>query len=277
MKRLETIFTSIRQRGRAGLITFSTAGDPDIDTSAKILQTLDKVGVDVLEVGVPFSDPLADGPVIQRASERALKSGANLTNTLEMVRDVRDNIRAGIVLFTYLNPVVRMGLERFATTAASAGVDGILILDLPIEESREFHDVAISADIEPIFLLSPTTSEARIDRAAELGRGFLYGISRLGVTGVQAEVASNVDALVRRIRGVTDMPLALGFGVSKPEHVAEIGQIADAVVVGSGLVDVIARSDPKELLLNVENYIMWLLKKNQGDFAQAEQSENNES
>lgn len=277
MKRLETIFTSIRQRGRAGLITFSTAGDPDIDTSAKILQTLDKVGVDVLEVGVPFSDPLADGPVIQRASERALKSGANLTNTLEMIRDVRDNIRAGIVLFTYSNPVVRMGLERFATTAASAGVDGILILDLPIEESREFHDVAISADIAPIFLLSPTTSEARIDRAAELGRGFLYGISRLGVTGVQAEVASNVDALVRRIRGVTDMPLALGFGVSKPEHVAEIGQIADAVVVGSGLVDVIARSDPKELLLNVENYIMWLLKKNQGDFAQAEQSENNES
>ena len=216
MKRLETIFTSIRQRGRAGLITFSTAGDPDIDTSAKILQTLDKVGVDVLEVGVPFSDPLADGPVIQRASERALKSGANLTNTLEMIRDVRDNIRAGIVLFTYSNPVVRMGLERFATTAASAGVDGILILDLPIEESREFHDVAISADIEPIFLLSQTTSEARIDRAAELGRGFLYGISRLGVTGVQAEVASNVDALVRRIRGVTDMPLALGFGVSKP-------------------------------------------------------------
>ena len=277
MKRLETIFTSIRQRGRAGLIRFSTAGDPDIDTSAKILQTLDKVGVDVLEVGVPFSDPLADGPVIQRASERALKSGANLTNTLEMIRDVRDNIRAGIVLFTYSNPVVRMGLERFATTAASAGVDGILILDLPIEESREFHDVAISADIAPIFLLSPTTSEARIDRAAELGRGFLYGISRLGVTGVQAEVASNVDALVRRIRGVTDMPLALGFGVSKPEHVAEIGQIADAVVVGSGLVDVIARSDPKELLLNVENYIMWLLKKNQGDFAQAEQSENNES
>ena len=277
MKRLETIFTSIRQRGRAGLITFSTAGDPDIETSAKILQTLDKVGVDVLEVGVPFSDPLADGPVIQRASERALKSGANLTNTLEMIRDVRDNIRAGIVLFTYSNPVVRMGLERFATTAASAGVDGILILDLPIEESREFHDVAISADIAPIFLLSPTTSEARIDRAAELGRGFLYGISRLGVTGVQAEVASNVDALVRRIRGVTDMPLALGFGVSKPEHVAEIGQIADAVVVGSSLVDVIARSDPKELLLNVENYIMWLLKKNQGDFAQAEQSENNES
>ena len=277
MKRLETIFTSIRQRGRAGLITFSTAGDPDIDTSAKILQTLDKVGVDVLEVGVPFSDPLADGPVIQRASERALKSGANLTNTLEMIRDVRDNIRAGIVLFTYLHPVVRMGLERFATTAASAGVDGVLILDLPIEESREFHDVAISADIAPIFLLSPTTSEARIDRAAELGRGFLYGISRLGVTGVQAEVASNVDALVRRIRGVTDMPLALGFGVSKPEHVAEIGQIADAVVVGSGLVDVIARSDPKELLLNVENYIMWLLKKNKGDFAQAEQSENNES
>ena len=277
MKRLETIFTSIRQRGRAGLITFSTAGDPDIDTSAKILQTLDKVGVDVLEVGVPFSDPLADGPVIQRASERALKSGANLTNTLEMIRDVRDNIRAGIVLFTYSNPVVRMGLERFATTAASAGVDGVLILDLPIEESREFHDVAISADIAPIFLLSPTTSEARIDRAAELGRGFLYGISRLGVTGVQAEVASNVDALVRRIRGVTDMPLALGFGVSKPEHVAEIGQIADAVVVGSGLVDVIARSDPKELLLNVENYIMWLLNINHGDFAQAEQSENNES
>ena len=277
MQRLETIFRAISQRKRPGLVTFSTAGDPDLATSAQILQTLDKVGVDVLEIGVPFSDPLADGPVIQRASERALKSGANLSNTLEMIRSVRDTIRAGIVLFTYSNPVVRMGLERFATTAASAGVDGVLILDLPIEEAHEFHDVATSANIAPIFLLSPTTSEARIGRAAQLGRGFLYGISRLGVTGMKAEVASNVGELVRRIRGVTDMPLALGFGVSKPEHVDQIGEIADAVVVGSGLVDVIARSEPNELLLNVENYIMWLLKEDQGNLAHPSHSEIDES
>ena len=277
MKRLEAIFSSISQRERPGLVTFVTAGDPDLNTSAQILRTLDRVGVDILEVGVPFSDPLADGPVIQRASERALKSGTTLGNTLEMVRGIRDDVRAGIVLFTYTNPVIRMGLQRFANAASTAGVDGVLILDLPIEEAGEFHDVALSVNIAPIFLLSPTTSEARIKRAAQLGRGFLYGISRLGVTGMKADVASNIDQLVGRIRSVTNMPLAFGFGISKPEHVAQIGAIADAVVVGSGLVDVIARSKPKELLLNVENYIMWLLKKDGTDLAYAKQSRSDES
>ncbi len=277
MKRLEAIFSSISERERPGLVTFATAGDPDLETSAQILKTLDGVGVDVLEVGVPFSDPLADGPVIQRASERALKRGTTLGNTLEMVSGIRDDVRAGIVLFTYLNPVIRMGLVRFATAASTAGVDGVLILDLPIEEASAFHEVAMSVNIAPIFLVSPTTTEARIKRAAQLGRGYLYGISRLGVTGMKADIASNVDQLVGRIRNVTDMPLALGFGISKPEHVDEIGLIADAVVVGSGLVDVIARSKPKELLLNVENYIMWLLKKDRTDLVHTKQSRIDES
>ena len=277
MKRLEAIFSSISERKRPGLVTFATAGDPDLETSAQILKTLDGVGVDVLEVGVPFSDPLADGPVIQRASERALKRGTTLGNTLEMVSGIRDDVRAGIVLFTYLNPVIRMGLVRFATAASTAGVDGVLILDLPIEEASAFHEVAMSVNIAPIFLVSPTTTEARIKRAAQLGRGYLYGISRLGVTGMKADIAPNVDQLVGRIRNVTDMPLALGFGISKPEHVDEIGLIADAVVVGSGLVDVIARSKPKELLLNVENYIMWLLKKDRTDLVHTKQSRIDES
>lgn len=258
MSRLELAFEAVRRQRRPGLVTFTTAGDPDLQRSADILCTLDRAGADVLEVGVPFSDPLADGPVIQRASERALRGGATLGRVLELVTSVRADVSAGIVLFTYANPIVRMGMARFVERAASAGVDGILVLDLPIEEADGFRDQTIRAGIDPIFLLSPTTTDARIRRAAKLGRGFLYGISRLGVTGARDAVAAGAEALVARIRSATDLPVALGFGISRPEHVAEVGRWADAAVVGSALIEIIARAAPDRLLGDVDRYVRWL-------------------
>ena len=258
MSRLDGTFARLRSDGRTGLVTFTTAGDPDLTRSAEVLLVLDRAGADVLEVGVPFSDPLADGPVIQRASERALAAGSTLAATLELVAGVRDSVSAGIVLFTYANPVLRMGLRAFMTRAATAGVDGVLVLDLPIEEADELRAVADDAGIDPIFLLSPTTTEARIRHAAALGRGFLYGISRLGVTGARDTIAEGARDMVERIRGVTELPIALGFGISRPEHVAEVGRWADAAVVGSALVDVIARTADGDLAAEVERYIRWL-------------------
>lgn len=258
MSRLERTFSALRQSGQRGLVTFTTAGDPDLPRSGDILRALDRAGADVLEVGVPFSDPLADGPVIQRASERALRAGSTLTRVLDLVEGVRADIDAGIVLFTYANPIVRMGAGRFVERAAAAGVDGVLALDLPIEEADPFRETALAAGIDPIFLLSPTTTDTRIRRAAALGRGFLYGISRLGVTGARATIADGAEALVGRIRSVTDLPVALGFGISRPEHVAEVGRWADAAVVGSALIEVIARAAPERLLDDVERYVRWL-------------------
>ena len=258
MSRLERTFETLRRRGRSGLVTFTTAGDPDLPRSAEVLRALDRAGAVVLEVGVPFSDPLADGPVIQRASERALRAGATLARVLDLVAAVRSDITAGIVLFTYANPIVRMGMEPFVERAAAAGVDGVLVLDLPIEEADGFRDRTIEAGIDPIFLLSPTTTDARIRRAAELGRGFLYGISRLGVTGARDAIATGAEVLVGRIRSATDLPIALGFGISRPEHVAEVGRWADAAVVGSALIEVIARAAPDRLPDDVERYVRWL-------------------
>ena len=258
MSRLERTFESLRRSGRRGLVTFTTAGDPDLGRSAEILRTLDRAGADVLEVGVPFSDPLADGPVIQRASERALRAGATLARVLDLVAAVRTDIAAGIVLFSYANPIVRMGTNAFVQRAAAAGVDGVLALDLPIEEADAFREATIGVGIDPIFLLSPTTTDARIRRAAELGRGFLYGISRLGVTGARDAVADGAESLVARIRSATDLPIALGFGISRPEHVVEVGRWADAAVVGSALIEVIARAAPDRLLEDVDRYLRWL-------------------
>ena len=258
MSRLDDIFAGLRAEGRTGLVTFTTAGDPDLARSAEVLRVLDRAGASVLEVGVPFSDPLADGPVIQRASERALAAGGTLAAALDLVAGVRASIGAGIVLFTYANPVLRMGLTSFVARAADAGVDGVLVLDLPIEEADGLRGAAAAAGIDPIFLLSPTTTEARIRRAASLGRGFLYGISRLGVTGARDTIATGASELAARIRAVTDLPIALGFGISRPEHVAAVGRCADAAVVGSALVDVIARTADGDLTGEVERYVRWL-------------------
>jgi tryptophan synthase alpha chain len=254
--RITEAFARLRREGRPGLVTYSTAGDPDLPRSAEVLKALDRAGADVLEVGVPFSDPLADGPVIQRATERALAAGGSLPKTLDMLRSLRGHISAPIVIFSYANPLLRMGIEHFAASAADAGVDGVLALDLPIEEATEFRGVLAAAGLDTIFLLSPTTTDARIARAAELGRGFLYGISRLGVTGARDRVASGAEALVRRIRLQTSLPVALGFGISRPEHVAEVGAYADAAVVGSALVAKIAEAgQSRDLIERVEAYV----------------------
>lgn len=259
MSRLADTFARIRQNGHPGLVTYVTAGDPDLPRSADILKALDRAGADVLEVGVPFSDPLADGPVIQRAAERALSSGATLPRVLEMVAHVRAGIAAPIVIFSYANPIFRMGAEAFADRAQRAGVDGVLVLDLPVEEAGEFRGILARRAIDTIFLLSPTTTDDRIRTAASLGGGFLYAISRLGVTGVRTEVATGARDVVHRIRAATDLPVAVGFGLSKPEHVRAVGQWADAAVVGSGLVQVIAEAGgAPDLTARVEEYVRWL-------------------
>lgn len=257
--RIEQTFAQLRTQQKPGLVTYVTAGDPDLARTGSILRALDRAGADVLEVGVPFSDPLADGPVIQRATERALASGATLKGVLEMVAEVRADVRAPIVIFSYANPIFRLGAERFADQAREAGVDGVLVLDLPIEEAGDFRTMLAARGIDTILLLSPTTTDQRLQKAAALGSGFLYAISRLGVTGARDAVADGAQDMVRRIRAVSSLPVALGFGISKPEHVREIGQWADAAVVGSALVNVIAEAGAADdLITRVEEYVRWL-------------------
>ena len=259
MGRIEDRFTQLRNDGRTGLVTYVTAGDPDLQRSADIIRRLDQAGADVLEIGVPFSDPLADGPVIQRATERALASGVTLAQVLGMLKTLRPSIAAPMVIFSYANPILRMGLDRFVTEAKAAGIDGVLTLDMPPEEGEVFRETFARAGIDTIFLLSPTTTVERIRRAAALGSGFLYGISRLGVTGMRDSVDASARELAMRVKAETAMPLALGFGISRPEHVRSIGQFADAAVVGSALVNVIAEHGRSPGLVDeVERYVRWL-------------------
>ena len=257
--RIAATFARLREQRASGLVTYVTAGDPDLPRTEGILRALDRAGADVLEVGVPFSDPLADGPVIQRATERALASGTTLAGVLDLIGRLRSDLRAPIVIFSYANPILRFGAERFADTARAAGVDGVLVLDLPIEEADGFRAMHDARGIDTILLLSPTTTDARLRQAAALGSGFLYAISRLGVTGARESLAEGAEQMVRRIRAVTDLPVALGFGISKPDHVREVGQWADAAVVGSALVNVIAEAGASDTLdARVEEYVRWL-------------------
>ena len=258
--RLADTFTRLRTNAKGpGLVTYVTAGDPDLTRTEGILRALERGGADVLEVGVPFSDPLADGPVIQRATERALASGTTLAGVLDMVGRLRTDVRAPIVLFSYVNPILRFGLERFAARAQDAGVDGVLVLDLPIEEAGDFRTLMSAHGIDTILLLSPTTTDDRLRKAATLGSGFLYAISRLGVTGARDAIAEGAEDMVRRIRTCSSLPIALGFGISKPEHVQEVGRWADAAVVGSALVSVIAETGASgDLDARVEEYVRWL-------------------
>jgi len=259
MSRLDDTFAGLRARGETGLITYITAGDPDLERSASVLGALDRAGADVIEVGVPFSDPVADGPVIERAAGRARAAGGTLASTLDLVAGVRASIRAPLVLFSYLNPLLAMGEGTFAERAAAAGVDGVLVLDLPIEEADALRATVASAGIDMIFLLSPTTSVQRIRRAAALGRGFLYAISRLGVTGARDTLPEGAYELVTRIRAHTKLPVAVGFGLSTPEHVRQVGAWADAAVVGSALVGVVeSAAGQPDLVERVEAYVHWL-------------------
>jgi tryptophan synthase alpha chain len=258
-ERMAQTFERVRQQNTPGLVTYVTAGDPDLERTPGILRSLDRAGADVLEVGVPFSDPLADGPVIQRATERALASGTTLKGVLDMVGRTRADVRAPIVIFSYANPILRLGAERFADQARDVGIDGVLVLDLPIEEADDFRGILTARRIDTILLLSPTTTDQRLRKAAKLGSGFLYAISRLGVTGARDAIADGAEEMVRRIRAVSGLPVALGFGISKPEHVREVGRWADAAVVGSALVNVIADAGASpNLNTRVEEYVRWL-------------------
>ena len=259
MTRIAQTFTRLCDEHKPGLVTYVTAGDPDLARTGGILRALDRAGADVLEVGVPFSDPLADGPVIQRATERALAAGTTLAGVLDLLRSLRSDLEAPIVIFSYANPILRLGAEQFADRAREAGVDGVLILDLPIEEADEFRAMLGRRGIDTILLLSPTTTDDRLRKAAALGSGFLYAISRLGVTGARDTLAAGAQEMVQRIRQVSDLPVALGFGISRPDHVREVAQWADAAVVGSALVDVIAREGAsRDLNTRVEEYVRWL-------------------
>jgi len=260
MSRLSATFDRLRQLGRFALVTYITAGDPSLERSGEILVALEMAGAGVLEIGVPFSEPVADGPVIQRSVERALSSGTTLGAVIDLVARVRPKLSVPLVLFSYVNPIFRFGVERFAKTAAQAGVDGVLVLDLPVEEAEEVRASLARAGIDMIFLLAPTTSPERIKKTAALGSGFLYAISRLGVTGARASLPPGARDLVGRIRAESRLPVALGFGISHPEQVREAGRLADAAVVGSSLVSVIAQAgDGPGLEADVRRHVRWLL------------------
>ena len=257
--RLEQAFARMKAEARTGLVTFVSGGDPTLERSADVIRAVDEGGADVIEIGVPFSDPLADGPEIQRSSERALRAGATLRGVLDLVADLRKDVAAPLVLFSYANPVVRFGVEAFAARAAEVGVDGVLLLDLPLEEAGPTRDVLVGHGIAPIFLVSPTTTGARVRKANELGKGFLYAISRLGVTGVREQVAGDARELVDRLRQDSTLPIALGFGLSRPEHIRDVGKYADAAVVGSALVAQVARHGQSPALADeVRGFVRWL-------------------
>ena len=258
-QRLTDTFMRLRAGDGPGLVTYVTAGDPGYARSKAIVLALDRAGADVIELGVPFSEPLADGPVIQRATERALAGGMTLAKTLDLVEELRGEVKAPIVLFTYANPIYRLGLDAFVARAAAVGVDGVLALDLPAEEAGPLHGRLAAAGIDMIFLISPTTTDERLRKAGEVGSGFLYGVSRTGVTGIRDAVADSAEGLAARMRRETRLPVALGFGLSRPEHIQAVGQWADAAVVGSSLVDVIARvGDVPEVAGEVERFVRWL-------------------
>ncbi len=237
--RIESRFRELRENGRKGLVVYLTAGDPDLGAMDGLLQALDRAGVDVIELGVPFSDPLADGPVIQRASERALRSGTTLRKILERFPVWRQTVHAPIILFSYFNPILQFGLERFAATAAQVGIDGALVVDLTPEEAEGYVRTMRAHGLDTVFLASPTSTDARLERAAQLSTGFLYLISRTGVTGERSEMAAGVRALVERARRITSLPIAVGFGISTPAQVGEVQAAADAAVVGSAVVHAI--------------------------------------
>jgi tryptophan synthase alpha chain len=229
-------FARRKAEGRPAFVAFLTAGDPSLDRTVEVAGQLNAAGGDVLELGVPFSDPLADGPVIQRASERALRRGVTLTAVLEAVRRIRAGSDLPLLLFSYYNPLLQHDLERLAGEAKEAGVDGVLVTDLPPEEAEAWLTAARAADLDTVFLAAPTSPPERLRRVAEVSRGFVYAISRTGVTGERQALSDDARPLVARLRALTDVPVALGFGISTPEQVREAARVADGVVVGSALV-----------------------------------------
>jgi len=241
-KRIARRFEELRRVGELGLVAYITAGDPTLETSARIVLALAEAGADVVELGVPFSDPIADGPTIQRASERALRSGTTLEGVLALINKVRPKTDVPLVLFSYFNPVLQMGLEKFSAAAGQAGADGVLITDLTPEEAGDYREALRARGLDTIFLAAPTSTDARLRLIAESSTGFLYLISRTGVTGAREALPEDLPQLVRRTRALTRLPVAVGFGISLPGHVSILGGLADAAVVGSALVAEIERA-----------------------------------
>jgi tryptophan synthase alpha chain len=234
---------AIRFDHKPGLVVYLTAGDPSLEATGAIAVAAIDAGADVIELGVPFSDPLADGPVIQRASERAVARGTRLVDVLQLAHEIRAaRSAAGLVIFSYLNPILHYGMQRFADDAAAAGVDGVLVTDLIVEEAGEYLTEMARAKLAPIFLAAPTSPDERLEAIATHSKGFVYAISRVGITGKQQTMTSDAAALVARIRRWTGLPVAVGFGISNAEHVAQVAEFADAAVIGSAIVELIERS-----------------------------------
>jgi len=255
VSRIADAFKLARREGRAAFVSYVTAGDPTLGRTVELAGALERAGADVLELGVPFSDPMADGPTNQRAAERALAVGTSLKGILETVREIRSISTLPIVLFTYANPVVRFGIERFAEHAAGSGVDGVLFTDVPAEEMDRFHRALKPARLDAIMLVTPTSSKARMKATARFGGGFLYLVSRTGVTGAQQDLDRELAANVRLAQRASKLPVAMGFGISTPDQVAKVAAIADGVVVGSAIVNQIAEEgDTDQLAARVEAF-----------------------
>jgi tryptophan synthase alpha chain len=231
---------------KPSLVAYVTCGDPDLRTTRDVIFAVIEAGADVIELGVPFSDPVADGPVIQRASERALKHGTSLHQVLQLATEIRKKSNVGLIVFSYLNPILRVGLARFCAEAKNAGVEGALVTDLPMEEAGPYRREMAKRSLATVFLAAPTSTDPRLEQIAEASSGFVYAVSRTGVTGARAQMPEDASALVQRLRRYTKLPIAVGFGISTPEQFAAVGGFADAAVVGSAIVEMIERSPGRE-------------------------------
>lgn len=249
----------IEFRKKPGIVAYLTAGDPDLATTRDIALAAIDNGADVIELGVPFSDPLADGPVIQRASERAVARGTTLSDVLGLAKELRAaRPAAGLVLFSYLNPVIRMGMKTFCARAAESGADGVLLTDMIVEEANGYLDAMHEHKLAPIFLAAPTSPDARLKAIAAASQGFVYAISRVGITGTQQKIAGDATELVTRLRKFTTLPIAVGFGISNAEHVKAVAEFADAAVIGSAIVQLIEKTAPEQAASAVGKFVAGL-------------------
>ncbi|XGW00146.1 MAG: tryptophan synthase subunit alpha [Leptolyngbya sp. BL-A-14] len=255
MTSISQCFETLRDHARCALIPFITAGDPDLETTAEALRVLDRSGADLIELGVPYSDPLADGPVIQAAATRALQQGTRLDQVLEVVRSVSPTLRSPIILFTYYNPILNRGIDTYLQQIAAAGVRGLVVPDLPLEEAATLLQPAKEYGIEVTLLIAPTSPKERILAIAEQSQGFIYLVSTTGVTGVRAQVQARVKDLLLELRNVTDKPIGVGFGISQPEHARQVMEWgADAAIVGSAFVKRLADGTPTQGLQAIETF-----------------------
>ena len=254
MSRIADLFARRRSEGRPVLIAYLTAGDPDPSRTTGLIRALERGGADLIELGVPFSDPIADGPVIQRAADRALKAGTTLRKVLEIAAEVRRQSDISLLLFTYLNPALRYGFEALARDSVKAGIDGCLLIDLSVEEAGPYVTACRAHEFDTVFLVAPTSTERRLELVAQYSSGFIYLVSRTGVTGERSSIAASASELVRRMRAVSDLPLAVGFGISMAAQVAEVGALADGVVVGSAIVRCIEENAAGDLETSLEQF-----------------------